>query len=166
AVVETDAPDRNLPFKPADEDSKAIAGHLVDFLRHAIRADLLPAELLQLQSGVGNVANAVMGNLADSEFEGLTAYNEVMQDVMLNPFDNEKLPSVSTTAFTLSAERAAHFNENIESYKGRILLRTQEMSNHPEAIPRRAVIAINGMVEADIYVNVNSTHEMASSIIN
>ncbi|WP_193101808.1 acetyl-CoA hydrolase/transferase family protein [Brevibacterium aurantiacum] len=166
AVVETNAPDRNLPFKAADEDSKAIASHLVDFLRHEIKADRLPPELLPLQSGVGNVANAVMGNLADSEFEGLTAYTEVIQDGMLGLIDNGKLASVSATAFSLSAERAADFNENIESYKGRILLRTQEMSNHPEAIRRLGVIAINGMVEADIYGNVNSTHVMGSSIIN
>ncbi len=33
-------------------------------------------------------------------------------------------------------------------------------------IRRLGLIAINGMVEADIYGNVNSTHVMASSIIN
>ncbi|WP_113903585.1 MULTISPECIES: acetyl-CoA hydrolase/transferase family protein [Brevibacterium] len=166
AVVETNSPDRNLPFKPVDEDSAAIAGHLVDFLRHEIGAGRLPAHLLPLQSGVGNVANAVMADLAASEFEGLTAYTEVIQDGMLDLLDSGKLTSVSATAFSLSAERAADFNERIESYKGRILLRTQEMSNHPEAIRRLGIIAINGMVEADIYGNVNSTHVMGSSIIN
>jgi acyl-CoA hydrolase len=79
--------------------------------------DCLP-ELLPLQSGVGNVANAVMGNLADSEFEGLTAYTEVIQDGMLDLIDSGKLASVSATAFSLSAERAADFNDRIESYKG------------------------------------------------
>ena len=166
AVVETHSPDRNLPFKPVDEDSKAIAAHLVDFLRHEIRADRLPPSLLPLQSGVGNVANAVMADLADSEFEGMRAYTEVIQDGMLDLIDSGKLTSVSATAFSLSAERAADFNENIEAYKGRILLRTQEMSNHPEAVRRLGVVAINGMVEADIYGNVNSTHVMGSSIIN
>ncbi|GAA3826351.1 acetyl-CoA hydrolase/transferase family protein [Brevibacterium ammoniilyticum] len=166
AVVETDQPDRNLPFKPVDEDSQAIAAHLVDFLRHEIRADRLPANLLPLQSGVGNVANAVMADLAGSEFEGMRAYTEVIQDGMLDLIDSGKLASVSATAFSLSAERAADFNANIESYKGRILLRTQEMSNHPEAVRRLGVVAINGMVEADIYGNVNSTHVMGSSIIN
>src|SRR5699024_12629129 len=149
AVVGTNAPDRTPPSNPAAGDSKAIASHLVDFLRQEIAADRLPPELLPLQSGVGNVANAVMGNLADSEFGGLTAYTEVIQDGMLDLLDTGNLASVSATAFSLSAERAAHFNENIESYKGRILLRTQEMSNQPEAIRRLGVIAINGMVEAD-----------------
>jgi len=166
AIVETNHPDRNLPFKPADADSQAIAAHLVDFLRHEIRVDRLPPSLLPLQSGVGNVANAVMANLADSEFEGLRAYTEVIQDGMLDLIDSGKLTSVSATAFSLSAERAEAFNANIESYKGRILLRTQEMSNHPEAVRRLGVVAINGMVEADIYGNVNSTHVMGSSIIN
>ncbi len=107
-----------------------------------------------------------MADLADSEFEGMRAYTEVIQDGMLDLIDSGKLTSVSATAFSLSAERAADFNENIEAYKGRILLRTQEMSNHPEAVRRLGVVAINGMVEADIYGNVNSTHVMGSSIIN
>src|SRR5699024_7867668 len=134
--------------------------------RHEIRADRLPAELLPLQSGVGNVANAVMGNLADSEFEGLTAYTEVIPDGMLDLLDSGKLASVSATAFSLSAERAAGFNDPIESYRGRVLLRTQEMSHHREASRRLGVIAISGLVEAAIYGNVKSTHVMGSSIIN
>ncbi|WP_022872677.1 acetyl-CoA hydrolase/transferase family protein [Nesterenkonia alba] len=166
AVVETDAPDRNAAFKPADETSRAMADHVVDFLRFEIQQGRLPKNLLPIQSGVGNVANAVMANLAHSEFEDLTAYTEVIQDGMLDLIDTGKLTAVSATSFSLSAERAEDFNRNIESYKGRILLRTQEISNHPEAVRRLGIIAINGMVEADIYGNVNSTHVMGSSIIN
>ncbi|MDR5712880.1 acetyl-CoA hydrolase/transferase family protein [Nesterenkonia flava] len=166
AVVETSAPDRNAPFKSPDEGSKAMASHVVDFLRHEITAGRLPESLLPLQSGVGNVANAVMAEFAHSEFEGLTAYTEVIQDGMLDLIDTGKLTAVSATSFCLSAERATEFNENIEAYKGRILLRTQEISNHPEVVRRLGIIAINGMVEADIYGNVNSTHVMGSSIIN
>ncbi len=166
AVVHTDAPDRNLPFKPADEASKAMASHVVDFLRHEINHGRLPKNLLPLQSGIGNVANAVMAELAHSEFEDLLAYTEVIQDGMLDLIDTGKLTAVSATSFSLSAERAEQFNARAEEYKGRILLRTQEVSNHPEAIRRLGVISINGMVEADIYGNVNSTHVMGSSIIN
>ena len=50
------------------------------------------------------------------------------------------------------------------SYRERIVLRPQEISNHPEVIRRLGVIAMNGMIEADIYGNVNSTHVMGSSI--
>ena len=80
AIVETDAPDRNTPLNPPDEASTAMAGLLVDFLRHEVAAGRMPPGLLPLQSGVGNVANAVMAGLLDSEFGNLTAFTEVIQD--------------------------------------------------------------------------------------
>lgn len=89
-----------------------------------------------------------------------------MQDNLLKLIDTGKMDSVSATAFSLSREVAERFNANAESYKGKILLRTQEMSNHPEIIRRLGVIAINGMVEADIYGNVNSTHVLGAKMIN
>jgi succinyl-CoA:acetate CoA-transferase len=54
----------------------------------------------------------------------------------------------------------------ISEYRERIVLRSQEMSNNPGIIRRLGVIAMNGMIEADIYGNVNSTHIMGSSIMN
>ncbi|MGZ7144857.1 acetyl-CoA hydrolase/transferase C-terminal domain-containing protein, partial [Streptococcus pyogenes] len=56
--------------------------------------------------------------------------------------------------------------QNIDFYKERIVLRPQEISNHPELIRRMGLIAMNGMIEADIYGNVNSTHIMGSAIMN
>ena len=58
------------------------------------------------------------------------------------------------------------FIADVGAYKGRILLRSEEISNHPELVRRLGVIAINGMIEADIYGNVNSTHVMGSRIMN
>ena len=154
AVVETNAPDRDLPFKAADEDSKAIASHLVDFLRHEIHSPQASTRTAAAAVGRRQCRHAVMGNLADSEFEGLTAYTEVIQDGMLDLIDNGKLASVSATSIlTLGRAGSGLQREHRVLHKGRILLRTQEMSNHPEAIRRLGVIAINGMVEADIYGN-------------
>ena len=42
AVIETDAADRNTPFKAADDDSKKIAGFLLDFLTHEVKKGRLP----------------------------------------------------------------------------------------------------------------------------
>ena len=43
AIVETHAPDRNLPFTPPDETARAIAGHLLEFLhREVAKARGLP----------------------------------------------------------------------------------------------------------------------------
>ena len=52
------------------------------------------------------------------------------------------------------------------NYRDRIVLRPQEITNHAEIIRRLGVIAMNGMIEADIYGNVNSTHVMGSRIQN
>lgn len=166
AIVETDAPDRNAPFKPVDEDARAIAGHLMEFFTHEVRAGRLPPSLLPIQSGVGNVANAVLAGLIDSPFENLMAYTEVIQDGMLDLLESGKLRMASGTAFSLSPEAAARLNDRMEDFHSRIILRPQEISNHPELIRRLGCIAMNGLIEADIYGNVNSTHVMGSRIQN
>lgn len=166
AVVETDAPDRNSPFSPPDEASRQIAAHLMDFFAHEIGRGRLTDRLLPLQSGVGNIANAVLLGLADAGYKGLAAYTEVIQDGMLELLKNGTLRMASATSFSLSPAGIEEFNANVEFYSKRILLRPQEISNHPEIIRRLGCIAMNGMIEADIYGNVNSTHIAGSRIMN
>jgi succinyl-CoA:acetate CoA-transferase len=166
AVVETHAPDRNLPFAAPDDVAKAIAGHLLEFLRHEVAKGRMPASLLPLQSGVGNIANAVLTGLLDSPFENMTAYTEVIQDGMLDLLDAGKLRLASATAFSLSPEAAAAVNDDMGRFRDKMIMRPQEISNHPELIRRLGCIAMNGLIEADIYGNVNSTHVMGSRIQN
>jgi len=166
AVVETDAPDRNQAFKKPDENSRTIAGHILDFLGHEVRQGRLPASLLPLQSGVGNIANAVLGGLIQCPFEGLTAFTEVIQDGMIDLIDSGKLRVASSTAFSLSPDYAQRLNAEIARYRDRIVLRPQDISNHPELIRRLGCIAMNGLIEADIFGNVNSTHIMGSRMQN
>lgn len=166
AVVETSAPDRNSRFSDPDENSCRIASHLLDFYTTEVENKRLPPNLLPLQSGVGNIANAVMAGLNEGPFNNMTAYTEVLQDGMLAMLKSGKLAKASATAFSLSPEANKDLAENIDFYRERIILRTQEMSNHPEIIRRLGIIAMNGMIEADIYGNVNSTHVMGSRIMN
>ena len=166
AVVETDAADRNTAFSAPDHASQKIAGHIIEFLEHEVRRGRLPPDLLPLQSGVGNIANAVMAGLEQGPFENLTAYTEVLQDGMLTMLKSGKLACASATAFSLSPAALAELNADLSSYRERIILRPQEISNHPEVIRRLGVIAMNGMIEADIYGNVNSTHVMGTKIMN
>lgn len=166
AVVATDKPDRNSGFTPADESSRRIAGHILDFLQHEVRKGRLPRELLPLQSGVGNVANAVMAGLQDGPFENLTAYTEVLQDGMLDLLRSGKLVGASATSFSLSPAALDQLASDMAHYRKSILLRPQEISNHPELIRRLGVIAMNGLIEADIYGNVNSTHIRGTQIMN
>ncbi|WP_298492021.1 acetyl-CoA hydrolase/transferase family protein [uncultured Maritimibacter sp.] len=165
-IVLTDLPDRNTPFTPIGAVSREIAGLIVDFLGHEVRAGRLSNSLLPLQSGVGNVANAVLEGLKTAPFEGLTAYTEVLQDGMLELLESGKLLSCSTTALSLSPEGAARFRENLDVFRDKLILRTTEISNHPEVIRRLGCISMNGMIEADIYGNVNSSLVMGSKIMN
>ncbi|RXD07320.1 acetyl-CoA hydrolase/transferase family protein [Sphingomonas sp. UV9] len=166
AIVETEAPDRNLPFAAPDAAANAIAGHLIEFFRHEVARGRLPASLLPLQSGVGNIANAVLTGLVAGPFDAMTSYTEVIQDGMLDLLDSGKLRMASATAFSLSPEAAARLNANMGAYRDRMVLRPQEISNHPELIRRLGCLAMNGLIEADIYGNVNSTHIMGSRIQN
>lgn len=166
AVVPTNAPDRNAPFSPPDDTAKAIAAHLLDFLAHEVKMGRLPENLLPLQSGVGNIANAVLSGLNDGPFHNMTAYTEVIQDGMLDLLDSGRLLMASATSFSLSPEAAERINANMENYRGRMILRPQEISNHPEIVRRLGCIAMNGLIEADIYGNINSTCVMGSRIQN
>ena len=166
AVVHTDSPDRSSPFKAPDANSKKIAGNILDFLGNEVKKGRLPASLLPLQSGVGNIANAVLYGLEEGPFNGLTAYTEVIQDGLVSLLRSGKMTCASATAFSLSPEGTAEFIPKIGEFRDRIVLRSQEISNHPGIIRRLGVIAMNGMIEADIYGNVNSTHIMGSSIMN
>jgi succinyl-CoA:acetate CoA-transferase len=166
AVVETQAFDRNTAFTPPDENSRRIAGHILEFLSHEVKKGRIPANLLPLQSGVGNIANAVMAGLNDGPFENLTAYTEVLQDGMLDMIRSGKFVCASATAVSLSGPAFEDFNANIDQYRKKIILRPQEVSNHPEVVRRIGIISMNGMLEADIYGNVNSTHVLGTRMMN
>jgi succinyl-CoA:acetate CoA-transferase len=166
AIVCTDSPDRNSPFKAPDQASKQIAGHILEFLGWEVKKGRMPANLLPLQSGVGNIANAVLFGLEEGPFEGLTSYTEVIQDGMIRLLKSGKMTYASATAFSLSPEALTEVNADMANYRDRIILRPQEISNNPGIIRRLGVIAMNGMIEADIYGNVNSTHVMGSRIQN
>ena len=166
AVVETNNADRNAPFKAPEEIHKKIAQHILDFLDGEVKAGRLPNNLTPLQSGVGNIANAVLVGLNEGKFENMTSYTEVIQDGMLDLLDSGKLKIASATAFSVSPAGQVRFNKDIERYRKQIILRPQEISNNPEVIRRLGCIAMNGFVEADIYGHVNSTHIAGKGIEN
>ncbi len=166
AIVLTDLPDKTNPVAPIDDDAAQMAKNLIGFLENEVAAGRLPENLLPLQSGVGSVANAVLGGLLHSKFRHLTVYTEVLQDSVLDLFDAGIVDSASTTAITLSPERLPKFYENFDSYKEKIVIRPQELSNNPEIIRRLGIIAMNTAIEADIYGNVNSTHIGGTRLMN
>ena len=138
----------------------------MDFFDHEVRHGRLPPSLLPLQSGVGNIANAVLEGLNTGRFKNLTGFSEVIQDGMLSMLESGRMTVASASSFSLSPEAAQRMNDNAAFFRQKIVLRQQEVSNSPELIRRLGVIAMNGMIEADIYGNVNSTCVMGSRIQN
>lgn len=166
AIVLTDKADSTSTVLPADAETEAIAGHLVEFFKREVALGRLTERLLPLQAGIGTVANAVMSGLAAGPFRHLTMYSEVLQDSTFDLFDAGKLDFASGSSITLSPARAASVFGDLARYKDRLVLRTQEVSNHPEIIRRLGIIALNTALEADIYGNVNSTHVLGTHVMN
>ncbi len=116
--------------------------------------------------GLHDIYIPVMCGLIESPFENLTMYSEVLQDSTFDLIDAGKLRFASGSSITLSPRRNADVFGNLERYKDKLVLRPQEISNHPEVVRRLGIIGINTALEFDIYGNVNSTHVGGTKMMN
>ncbi len=165
-IVCTDQMDAAPAFKPADGITQAIGANVVEFLKAEAAAGRLPRKLGPIQSGVGQVANAVLEGLGHSGLRGLTMYTETLQDSALALLESGVFAMASTCAVSLSGPAQARFYQNIDFFRERIIIRSQEISNHPEVVRRLGLVAMNTPIEVDIYGNVNSTHILGTAIMN
>ncbi|EIM05428.1 succinate CoA transferase [Planococcus antarcticus DSM 14505] len=165
-IVFTEQLDSPSTIVPPDEDTEIMAGHLLEFLRSEIRAGRLTESLAPLQSGIGSVANAVLHGMVDSEFKDLEVYSEVLQDAVFDLMDAGKVNFASCCSITLSEPKMKQVFGEFENYRNKIIMRPQEISNHPEIIRRLGLISINTALEFDMYGNVNSTHVSGTKMMN
>ncbi|WP_394582582.1 acetyl-CoA hydrolase/transferase family protein [Cytobacillus firmus] len=165
-IVFTNQQDSPSTIVQPDEETAIMAQHLLQFLRGEIAAGRLTNSLAPLQSGIGSVANAVLHGMLDSEFENLEVYSEVLQDAVFDLMDAGKVNFASCCSITLSDEKMKEVFTNFDRYRDRLIMRPQEISNHPEIIRRLGLISINTALELDIYGNVNSTHVLGTKMMN
>ena len=166
AIVITHTEDSASTIERPDADTDAIAARLISFLEAEVASGRLDMTLQPLQAGIGSIANAVLAGLADGPFHHLKMYSEVLQDSTFDLFDAGKLVFASGSSITLSTDCAARVFPRLADYRDRLVLRPQEMSNHPEVVRRLGIIAINTALEVDIYGNVNSTHVNGTNMMN
>lgn len=166
AIVESRNPDKGNSMSPPDEMSERIAANVIDFFSAEVEAGRLPKNLLPLQSGVGNIANAVFNGLANGPFNNLTVWSEVFQDSMLNLFDSGKLDFATCSSYTLSNDGFKRLYAKWDEYTRKVILRPIQITNNPEPIRRLGVIALNTPVEFDIYAHANSSLIGGSRIVN
>lgn len=166
-VVENHQSDGVRPFCAPDAISERIAGHVVQFLIDELQAGRIPPQFLPLQSGVGNVANAVMAGLGHSDaVPPFYMFTEVFQDACVELMERGQMLGASTTALTLSDPQLQRVYAEMDFFAPRIVIRPQELSNHPGVVRRLGVIAINTALEVDIYGHVNSTHVCGTQLMN
>ncbi len=165
-IVFTNRTDSPSTIAAPDKETETIAQHLIAFLRQEVREGRLTNRLAPLQSGIGSVSNAVFHGLLNSEFTDLEVYSEVLQDAVFELMDAGKVRYASCCSITLSGSKMEQVFPNLEKYRERLILRPQEISNHPEVIRRMGIIAINTALEFDIYGNVNSTHVLGTQMMN
>ena len=167
AVVETNSPDEIGAFAECNDTDRKIAANLVEFLLNELGTGRIPKTFLPIQSGVGNINNAVLKALGEHpDFPVFSMYTEVFQDSAAELMDKGKISGISASSLTVAPATLERIYANFDFYKSKIVLRPQELSNNPEVIRRLGVIALNVALEADIYGNANSTHLFGQNIMN
>ncbi len=166
-VVMSDSYDGVKAFTTPDETTNKIGANVCDFLIGEMRRGGIPSTFLPIQSGVGNVANAVLYGLADAqEIPPFAMYTEVIQDAVIDLMKKGRCKFGSTSSLTVSNEVEADVIDNIDFFKEKVVIRPVEISNNPEVIRRLVVIAMNTALEADIFGNINSTHVTGTRMMN
>ena len=166
-IVHSDAYDGIKGFTALDDTTLQIGANVCNFLIGEVRAQRIPKEFLPIQSGVGNVANAVLFGLGDSkELPPFAMYTEVIQDAVIDLMKMGRCKFGSTCSLTLSDTKESEVLSDLDFFRDKIVLRPAEISNSPEVIRRLAVIAMNTALEADIFGNINSTHVVGTKMMN
>lgn len=167
AIVKTSESNDDKKFAPLDEDTMTIGNNVSDFLVGEIKAGRLPKEFVPLQSGVGNVANAVLGCLGENPaIPNFNVYTEVIQDAVIKLMKEGRVKFASGCSLSVSNEMIQDIYKHLDFFKDKLLLRPQEISNNPEVARRLGLIAMNTALEVDIFGNVNSTHILGTRMMN
>ena len=167
AVVKTDLPNEVGDFAPLDDVTMAIGQNVSVFLASELKNGRIPSSFLPMQSGVGNVANAVLAALgSNKDIPRFNVYTEVIQDAVIELMKNDRVSFASGCSLSLSSEVIRDLYNNLDFFKERVLLRPQEISNNPEVVRRMGLITMNTALEADIFGCINSTHVVGTKMMN
>ena len=167
AVVEVNIPDEARGFHDPDPITDKIGQNVADFLVNDLRRGIIPSTFLPLQSGVGNIANAVLSALGkDSNIPPFEMYTEVIQNSVIKLIKEGRIKFGSTCSLSVTNDCLQDIYDNMDFFQHKLVLRPSEISNCPEVVRRIGVISMNTAIEADIYGNVNSTHICGTKMMN
>ncbi|MEG0559552.1 MAG: succinate CoA transferase [Muribaculaceae bacterium] len=166
-IVRTSQTDGVKGFAPIDDTTMQIGANVCAFLTGELKAGRLPKSFLPMQSGVGNIANAVLFGLGENkDIPAFEMYTEVVQDAVVKLMESGKCKFASTCSLTFSDEKMTEFFDNIDFFRDKVVIRPGEISNNPEIVRRLGLITMNTALEADIFGNINSTHVVGTKMMN
>lgn len=166
-VVETDRDGEGSGFAPVDEVTAQIGNNVADFFVSEMKAGRIPAHFLPIQSGVGNIANAVLASMGSNpDIPRFEVYTEVIQDAVLDMMQKGFISFASGCSLTVSNEALHQFYNDLDFFKNKLVLRPSEVSNNPGMARRLGVIALNTAIEVDVFGGVNSTHVNGTHMMN
>ena len=166
-IVRTSATAGVKEFDEVSELTAKVGQNVADFLVSELKAGRIPKEFLPIQSGVGNIANAVMSALGKAdEIPPFMMYTEVIQDAVIDLIDSGKITFASGCSLTVTGPVIKRIYADLERYRKHLLLRPQEISNNPEIVRRLGLITMNTPIEADLFGNINSSNIMGTNLMN
>ncbi len=166
-IIETNVEDGGAKFDPASPLTDKIGENVAEFLAAELKCGRIPKEFLPVQSGVGSTQNSVLAAMGEHpDIPAFDMYTEVVQDSVIGLMQRDRVRFASTCGLTVTRNLLREIYADLEWYRPRLLLRPQELTNHPEVIRRLGLISINTALEVDLFGNVNSTHVMGKQMMN
>lgn len=166
-IIECNIPDEARAFKAPDSITTQIGNNVADFLLANLKSGKIPPTFLNLQSGVGSGANAVLGALGQCpDVPNFSIYTEVLQDAPVQLMREGRVLSASACSLTVTNECLQGIYNDMDFFKDKLVLRPSEISNSPEVIARIGVCSLNTAIEVDIYGHVNSTKICGTKMMN
>ena len=100
-VVDTNWPDEARSFAAGDPLTDKIGQNVADFLVADMKRGIIPPTFLPLQSGVGNIANAVLNALGHSKsIPAFDVYTEVIQNAVIGLIRDGRVKFASGCSLT------------------------------------------------------------------
>lgn len=163
-IVASDALD-TVPENKGKGTMREITGNLLSFLEIESRRNM-NGGLLPVQTGFGNLTNAIVGALGESNFRDIEFFCGGVVADHLDLMMAGKTRAISTGSLQMGAYAIDLLRNNPELFHEQVVIRSMDVANNGEAIARLGVIALNSGIEVDVYGNVNASHIMGNRVVN
>lgn len=163
-IVESNVPEQR-PLAQPDGALKPVTDNLLGFLEQESKRNW-QGRLFPIQTGFGNLTNAILLALGESRFTDLEFFCGGVSENHIRLMAQGKIRGISTGSLTFSPYVIEQLRSDAKMFHERLVIRNGEITNAAETVGRLGVIAINTGIEADIYGNLNASHITGNRVVN